>query len=477
MDYTKLPRQLIYKNRNDLKDFGVQTPDTMNYLLFMYLKQQALMGVPGAREVALKCYNNAYYICTIILLEENDFPELRISDYVDTILETEKDNKYTDEVCLASMAMACLLLARYDDKYGRNSDIWKAIYHRCTHYQWYHSPTTEIFLNMMSLEYSFSFPLSNTEFEPRNIIEAIEEASPLDLAIGHKYICNSLSNVTDRRKAIYAADLAISRLNGNLHEIYDNYGYNPDTDRFEYNDAHVRDLNSELRVRDSIEIRKYAVEYITGHFPTKETNDNENKKESQKADSKAENDYLREQIEKLRREIKDVDDRHSITQEQLDAIFYQGEDTIVNDKNQININENKRELTEKVKQQEKEQEQEIDRLKNDLEAFKTQNGKTRMTASQAAIFLLTVCHNLRQLPNDKKKLTPILEQGWGFTETTASRALGSKPSQKVADETASIFESVSPKLARLIKEFPQTFDEIRINKLKANNEKKLKINS
>lgn len=123
---------------------------------------------------------------------------------------------------------------------------------------------------------------------------------------------------------------------------------------------------------------------------------------------------------------------------------------------------------------EKEQEQEIARLKNDLEAFKTQNGKTRMTASQAAMFLLTVCHHLGKLPNDKKKLTPILEQGWDFTETTASRALGSKPSQKVADEAASIFESVSPKLARLIKEFPQTFEAIRINKLKANNEKKVK---
>ena len=281
MDYLKIPYSLIYKNRNDLKDFGVQTPDTMNYLLFMYLKQQALMGVPGAREVALRCFNNAYYICTLILLEANDFPELRISDYVDKILEIEKGKGYVDEVCLASMAMACLLLAKYDEKrYGTDSEIWKKIYHRCTHYQWYHSSATEIFLNMMSLKYSFSFPLSNTEFEPRNIIEAIEEASPLNLAIGHKYICNSLSNVTDRRKAIYGADLAISRLNDDLREIYEDWEYNPDTDSFEYEDELMRDLDSEQRVRDGIEIRKSAVEYIIEHFPTKENTNNENKKES-----------------------------------------------------------------------------------------------------------------------------------------------------------------------------------------------------
>ena len=86
MDYIKIPRSLIYKERDDLKDFGVQTLDTLNYLLFIKLKQQALMGAPGAREIALKCYNNAYYVCTLILLEANDFPELRISDYVDKIL-------------------------------------------------------------------------------------------------------------------------------------------------------------------------------------------------------------------------------------------------------------------------------------------------------------------------------------------------------------------------------------------------------
>ena len=116
MDYIKIPRSLIYKEREDLKDFGVQTPNTINNLLFINLKQQALMGVPGAREIALRCFNNAYYVCTLILLEANDFPELRISDYVDKILEIEKDNKHIDEVCLASMAMATLLLATYDEE-------------------------------------------------------------------------------------------------------------------------------------------------------------------------------------------------------------------------------------------------------------------------------------------------------------------------------------------------------------------------
>ena len=126
MDYIKIPRSIIYKDRDDLKDFGVQTPDTMNNLLFLSLKQQALMGVPGAREAALRCYNNAYYVCTLILLEANDFPELRVSDYVNKILEIEKGKGYVDEVCLASMAMACLHI---DEQFWINAK--SCLHHQC----------------------------------------------------------------------------------------------------------------------------------------------------------------------------------------------------------------------------------------------------------------------------------------------------------------------------------------------------------
>lgn len=113
-------------------------------------------------------------------------------------------------------------------------------------------------------------------------------------------------------------------------------------------------------------------------------------------------------------------------------------------------------------------------LENDLETFKTQDGKNRMTASQAAIFILTVCHHLGGLPNDKKALSPILQWGWGFSESTSERALGAEAQQSVADKTAQFVESFSPKLGRLIREFPDTFNELRKHKLKDNNDKKLK---
>ena len=276
MDYLKIPRSVIYKERNDLNDFGVRTPETMNYLLFMHMKQLVLMGVPGAREVALRCYNNAYYICTIILLEADDFPELRISDYVDTILETEKENKYTDEVCLVSMAMACLLLAKYDEKkYGRHSDMWKAIYHRCTHFQWYHSSASEVFLNMMSLEYSFTFPLSNTEFEPRDITDVIDNFSKRDLQVYAEYICERLAHLKDTRQRIYWTDMAVAQIKGYQLELCEDTGYDPKKDCFKHTDNYdpIRDLSWENKVRACYQRSKEAIKYYTEHYPTKEEND------------------------------------------------------------------------------------------------------------------------------------------------------------------------------------------------------------
>ena len=276
MDYLKIPRSLIYKERNDLKDFGVQTPDTMNSLLFLHLKQQALMGVPGAREVALRCYNNAYYICTLILLEADNFPELRVSDYVDTILETEKENKYTDEVCLASMAMACLLLAKYDEKrYGTDSEIWKKIYYRCTHYQWYHSSEATIFLNMMSWEYSCTSPLSKTEFEPRNIIDVIENFSERDFQDYSEYICKRLAHLKDPRQRIYWTDMAVAQIKGYQLELCEDTGYDPKKDCFKHTDNYdpIRDLSWENKVRACYQRSKEAIKYYTEHYPTKEEND------------------------------------------------------------------------------------------------------------------------------------------------------------------------------------------------------------
>ncbi len=59
MDYTKIPRSLIYEDLNDLKYFEVKTPKTINAELFLILKRELLRYTTEAKKYALECFNNA----------------------------------------------------------------------------------------------------------------------------------------------------------------------------------------------------------------------------------------------------------------------------------------------------------------------------------------------------------------------------------------------------------------------------------
>ena len=133
MDYINLPRQLIYKQRDNLYDFGVQFPRTMNYQLFINLKN-LFKATDRVMDLILRCFNNAYYICTIIPFV--DFPELQVDKYENKLLENEK--YAAEEICAISMAMVCKLLPAYDVRWRpENSDLIEKILYRFTNYRWY----------------------------------------------------------------------------------------------------------------------------------------------------------------------------------------------------------------------------------------------------------------------------------------------------------------------------------------------------
>ena len=443
MDYIKIPRSFIYKEREDLKDFGVQIPNTINNLLFIILKQQALMGAPGAREIALRCYNNAYYVCTLILLEANDFPELRISDYVDKILEIEKDNKHIDEVCLASMAMASLLLATYDEeKYGSNSEIWKAINYRCTHYQWYHSAATAIFLDMISLQYRFTDPLSNTEFTPRDIIEIIENSTEWDLQVYAEYICERLDFLKDLRQRVQGVDTAIARIKDYQRELCEDNEYNPKKDCFKYadNDPSIRDLTWEENIRGYYQQSVEALDYYKEHYPKKEENDY--KEDTTVTPQAPEVKELLATIRRLESELnyqeKQLVDANSINGRQATHIK-ELEKQIVqlqNDKSQIlerNININY--IPEK--------------------AF-TASGKECFTKAKMGLLIYTIA-SLTDGPTPiKKQLVPIISTIGGWEETSVNSEMKKAGfNQKDIDDVAKVFSAMPNFASEIKKQIPR----------------------
>lgn len=79
MDYTTLPHRLIYNPRFSLKDFGVYKNHPINALFAESMLQLDLIQGNYSEKKVLRCLNNAYYITTMVLLEED--PRWRMGSY------------------------------------------------------------------------------------------------------------------------------------------------------------------------------------------------------------------------------------------------------------------------------------------------------------------------------------------------------------------------------------------------------------
>lgn len=257
MEYINIPRPLIYKDRTDLKDFGVHIPETMNHLLFSNLKE-LYMATDRAKELILRCFNNAYYICTLIPFE--DFPETQVAEYEKLLM---KGDPYDcDEVCAVSMAMVCKLLPACDARWRQEkNDLINNIHYRFTHYRWMHSGASNSYFIIVNNNNTDRLTLPQNEFAPRDIIEAIENVGVYELAVGAEYVCERLALLDDPQRRMYGADLAIAHLKDCEKEMGD-----------------IRELStSEQNFADTL---CEGIKYYESHYPSQNEDSGEGEQPS-----------------------------------------------------------------------------------------------------------------------------------------------------------------------------------------------------
>ena len=93
-----------------------------------------------------------------------------------------------------------------------------------------------------------------------------------------------------------------------------------------------------------------------------------------------------------------------------------------------------------------------------------------LTAPEAAILITAICLEMNQIPaNGREGLAPIIEFCWGKSSSTSSEALRRKVTNDSVEKLARKFDSLTPKLARIIRELPQKLEE-------RNNERLMHIN-
>lgn len=109
MDYTEFPRELIYKEKASLKDFGVSNEMTIEHRFYEgLLKRPSIKGCFKKRETILRIFNNAYYLCTLILMDED--PRLSIDSYREIAENTERTIDWVNHFAPMTMALVYLEL-------------------------------------------------------------------------------------------------------------------------------------------------------------------------------------------------------------------------------------------------------------------------------------------------------------------------------------------------------------------------------
>jgi len=109
MDYTEIPRELIYKEKASLKDFAVSNEMTIEHRFYEgLLKRPSIKGCFKKRETILRIFNNAYYLCTLILMDED--PRLSIDSYREIAENTERTIDWVNHFAPMTMALVYLEL-------------------------------------------------------------------------------------------------------------------------------------------------------------------------------------------------------------------------------------------------------------------------------------------------------------------------------------------------------------------------------
>lgn len=444
MDYTKLPRYFVYKDRSEIDKFGVKslTPKarralesigelpqegikSMDQHMYEAILKSAIIRLDGARKYVCDIFNTAYYITTLILMDEN--PMLNFRAYMNKADEVGAapgcKNTYHDWFQGMTMAIVCNYLQALNPRYLDVDDFVELV----------NNDFTSRFSSQESINYSFGGRVNS---------------STSNAIIAHQLFFNNMLSETEVHSLAVSPKMFLPRpieealKESNYEDIYDN---------IEYITERINELSKGRQKR--------AVNILINT--------------TQMTGEDALQGAMPEAAKHVRETMQDIfyafGYKH-VPQEQIGSPDKQKwkkdkakEDTA--DANKGSLIEDQAAEIARMKAN-------IERLQLNLEG--KQKVDKNMPAHQAAILITALCRELKQMPNNREDLAPVLQYMWGFTKSTAEKALRRAFTLEEAKEVATHFNSITPKIARLIRELPQQLKEENEERLRELNKKNKK---
>lgn len=182
MDYTLYEiRPLIYKDRENIECFNVNNENALDAAMLELIEESPIIELEGANKYILEIFNNAYYITTLIRMENRPLQFFRnyltISEHAGSAYyDVHERNTFYLTFSAFTMAMVCNYLCLLDEKYLRKDNIF--IKKTTEHFKKFFKPTSSredaysIFIsNLMSADILYSYDIDKKSFVPRKIDE------------------------------------------------------------------------------------------------------------------------------------------------------------------------------------------------------------------------------------------------------------------------------------------------------------------
>ena len=187
MDYTKVPRYLIYQEKRNLEDF-IENEQSLDNLMLKKIENSQIVNFPNASEYVLEIYNAAYYITTLILLQKR--PLLHFSSYLNIASQIAAapgcQNTFHQLFECTSMAMVCNYLQLLKPKQLDYSVFYNKVELWFKNYDVSYSRMfSNIVLDIMTVQKYDFYPDS---FNLRPIIDALKESNKKDIFNNIEYI-------------------------------------------------------------------------------------------------------------------------------------------------------------------------------------------------------------------------------------------------------------------------------------------------
>jgi len=178
MDYTKVPRSLIYKDRDDLDDFPISMqfgfPSMEGNFLEALEQRPFIKESYEAPELILKIFNNARYITTLICLENH--PNHYFRKYLRIAGSDDRSITIANHTMPATMALVKNYLCHYMPNRYSGSKIVEDITNNFNTEAWKemtHGGQDDFY--KLVIEDRFNHPgwIVDKHFEPRDIRDAV----------------------------------------------------------------------------------------------------------------------------------------------------------------------------------------------------------------------------------------------------------------------------------------------------------------